>query len=222
MSCSPSYVTPPGHPGQIPNTLTCGVNPYVPLAYLEKCCAGPIRNVTSDVPADPRSHKHELFCIAYCPVKHNVTDNTMYSPELENFVKCLDDAAGLNVGVECGHVDLPPDNKSFIVTSSDSKNDTASATSGGDHKDKDGNDEDTDDDSDNNDEDNGKDGNDEDTDDDSDNNDEDNDKDGEDSDNDDESDNDKDDDDDNDKKSSGLKVSLSQVLVGACLFTLLL
>lgn len=100
MECSPSFHVGNELPYRINGTMICGLNPYrVTRASLEKCCAGPITNITSPAPTSgPFSDSWPLTCFAYCAVKTHLQYDESDSAATDKFVKCVKDSGGVDLG----------------------------------------------------------------------------------------------------------------------------
>lgn len=78
-----------GLPHKINGTMISGVNPFYPRSALEKCCKGPITNITSPAPEEgPLSASWPAVCIAYCAVKIKLDYNDSDSVASQEFYDC--------------------------------------------------------------------------------------------------------------------------------------
>jgi hypothetical protein len=116
-TCNSSYMVGGELPHQINNTYICGVNPYTDRAILEKCCQGPITNITSPAPtAGPYSASWPVTCLAYCPILLKpFYDGVKDNEALNNFRTCMGDAIIANV---CTEVNGPAPNECLPMSPS--------------------------------------------------------------------------------------------------------
>ncbi|KAH8805178.1 hypothetical protein F5884DRAFT_442078 [Xylogone sp. PMI_703] len=105
-TCNSSFEVGGELPYRINGTYICGVNPFTSRAALEKCCQGPITNITSPAPTSgPLSDSWPVTCMAYCPIMlhpkyDGVTDNEAH----DKFIDCLTDENAFH-NVVCTEVD---------------------------------------------------------------------------------------------------------------------
>jgi hypothetical protein len=103
--CDSSFEVGGQLPHRVNSTYICGVNPFTDRAVLEKCCTGPITNITSPAPkSGPLSDSWPVTCLAYCAIllkpKYNGEDEDAAHNE---FIDCLD-ASGAFHNVVCTEV----------------------------------------------------------------------------------------------------------------------
>lgn len=89
-SCTPASLVVSPLPHNINNTYICGINPFNSQNLLQKCCQGPVINITSPAPeTGPLSDSWPATCLAYCAILINPSYSDQDIAVHENFVNCL-------------------------------------------------------------------------------------------------------------------------------------
>jgi len=105
-SCSPSVGIGNQLPHSINNTYICGVNPFNSAPLLQKCCQGPVTNITSPAPeTGPLSDSWPTTCLAYCAILLHPYYSDQDDAVHENFTNCLASDSSFFGSIVCTEAD---------------------------------------------------------------------------------------------------------------------
>ena len=104
-TCNPSFDVGSQLPHRVNNTYICGVNPYNSASLLQKCCQGPVTNITSPAPeTGPYSDSWPLTCFAYCAILLKPYYSDQDSVVHNNFTSCLASDSSFFGSIVCTEV----------------------------------------------------------------------------------------------------------------------